>query len=470
MSAEGISRRFPLAQSVKDFSCLSERHGSACQIRTPAGEKQTMYQSSLTVNFGNLLLSLSDALELSNPSLMQHQMRTAYVAWEIAKRAGLTAEEIETIFLAALFHDIGALTPEEKILIHSFEEVDADRHCFKGKLLFELVPWLAPAAPLVRYHHREWQEWSADDPAKLVCCSQILLLADHLERRIDRSKYILLQNEEILADMQSLAGSVADPELVDCLRQAADREEFWLDLTSPRLYSLLLNFGPYQRRELSIDDLSEIANVFSFIIDFRSQFTATHSAGVAECAKRLADHFGLTSTEVKMMEIAGQLHDLGKLSIPNAILEKPSGLTREEFAVIKRHTYYTYSILNTIGGLGPIPEWGALHHEKLDGNGYPFRLPAQDIGTGSRIMQVADLFTAMAESRPYRKMGMPKDQIVRIFCDRVNEGTLDRRITGLVLNNYDVIREQVLARQEEVRMIYDSQFADAQTDSELLCA
>jgi HD-GYP domain-containing protein (c-di-GMP phosphodiesterase class II) len=221
---------------------------------------------------------------------------------------------------------------------------------------------------------------------------------------------------------------------------------------------------------VSSDDLSELANVFSFLIDFRSQFTATHSAGVAECAKALAELFGLTSTEVKSMEIAGQLHDLGKLSVPNTILEKSSGLTKEEFAIIKRHTYYTYTILKTIDGLGPIPEWAAFHHEKLDGTGYPFRVGEQDIDTGSRIMQVADLFTAMAESRPYRQIGMTKEQILKVFCDKVNDGVFDRRITGLLLNSYDIIRERVLARQDEVRVIYDSQFADEPAVAERLCA
>lgn len=429
-----------------------------------------MYQSGITIRFGNLLLSLSDALELFSPSLMQHQLRTAYVAWEIAKQAGLDDRQIETIFLAALFHDIGALTPEEKILVHQFEEVDVDQHCRKGEILFALVPWLAPAASIVRNHHRGWQEWPANASTELVRNSQILLLADHLERRIDRSRYILFQHDEIIADLEKLAGTVVGPEILVCLKQAADREAFWLDLTSPRLYSILLSFGPYQRRELSIDDLSEIANIFSFIIDFRSQFTATHSAGVAECAKCLAGFFGLTSAEVKTMEIAGQLHDLGKLSVPNAILEKSSGLTREEYAIIKRHTYYTYSVLNTIGGLGPIPEWGAFHHEKLDGTGYPFRLREDEINSGSRIMQVADLFTATAESRPYRKAGMSKDQIVKIFCEKVSSGVFDRRITGLLLNNYDAVRRQVLEKQEEVRAIYDSQFAEVPTSQERLCA
>lgn len=417
-----------------------------------------MYQSRIRINFGNLLLSMSDALELSNPLLMQHQLRTAYIAWEIAKAAGLNNEDTENLFLAALFHDIGALTPEEKAQIHQFEAENTDLHCERGATLFKQVPWLAPAAEIVRFHHRQWQQRSSNNEGSEMRNSQILMLADTLERLVNRSVYILHQHTDILDKLAQGSGECFDPELVECLKLAADREEFWLDLTSPRLYSYLLHFGPYQRKVMTVDDLAEIADVFSYIIDFRSQFTATHSAGVTECAVLLAKLFGLTEEEVKTMGIAGQLHDLGKLSIPNSILEKPSGLTREEFAIIKRHTYYTYSILNTIGGLGQIPEWAAFHHEKLDGSGYPFRMAGNNIRTGSRIMQVADIFTAMAESRPYRTHGMSKDQIVKILSDMVNHGNLDRKITGLLLNSYDDIREKVLARQIKARDFYDSHF------------
>ena len=74
--------------------------------------------------------------------------------------------------------------------------------------------------------------------------------------------------------------------------------------------------------------------------------------------------FGLTTSEVSLMKLAGYFHDIGKLAVPNVILEKPDKLTKEEFAVIKEHTYSTYTVLNSIGGLGHIPEWAAFHHEK----------------------------------------------------------------------------------------------------------
>ncbi|MDY6856257.1 MAG: HD domain-containing phosphohydrolase [Thermodesulfobacteriota bacterium] len=100
--------------------------------------------------------------------------------------------------------------------------------------------------------------------------------------------------------------------------------------------------------------------------------------------------------------------------MPNSILEKLGRLSKEEFAVIKKRTYFTYMVLNSIGGLEHIPEWAAFHHEKLDGSGYPFHINSEKLEIASRLMAVADIFTALPEDRPYR-VGMQHDEIKRIL-------------------------------------------------------
>ena len=150
------------------------------------------------------------------------------------------------------------------------------------------------------------------------------------------------------------------------------------------------------------------------------------------------------------MEIAGLLHDLGKLVIPNSILEKPAGLTHTEMAVIKQHTYYTFSILTTITGLQMIAEWGAYHHETLDGKGYPFRREAQEMNLGART------FTALAEDRPYRT-GMGAERIKTILQERANRGIQDPRIIKLLLENIEAVRKAVTERQEQARYYYQTE-------------
>ena len=158
------------------------------------------------------------------------------------------------------------------------------------------------------------------------------------------------------------------------------------------------------------------------------------------------------------MEAAGYLHDLGKLAIPNSILEKNGKLTMEEFSLMKSHTYYTYSVLNTIGGLQQIAEWGAYHHERLDGSGYPFHCKATELSIGARIMMVADIFTATAEDRPYRK-GMTREEVTKILKDFASRNLLEKRIVDLVVDNYQEIFFFMKQKQDAAREFYESQFA-----------
>ncbi len=120
---------------------------------------------------------------------------------------------------------------------------------------------------------------------------------------------------------------------------------------------------------------------------------------------------------------------------------------------MKQHTYHTFSILSTIGGLQMIAEWGAYHHERLDGKGYPFRREAHEINLGARIMAVSDIFTALAEDRPYRK-GMKAENITKILREQASRGIQDPHIVKLLLENLEEVRRHVTERQEQVRDYY----------------
>jgi HD-GYP domain-containing protein (c-di-GMP phosphodiesterase class II) len=219
---------------------------------------------------------------------------------------------------------------------------------------------------------------------------------------------------------------------------------------------LLLHNGPFQAIEIDISNIAIFAELLGMIVDFKSPFTATHSSGVAQCSMLLAGMVGMSESEVKLMEVAGLLHDLGKLVVPNLILEKPAGLTHAEMAVMKQHTYHTFSILSTIGGLQMIAEWGAYHHERLDGKGYPFRREAHEMNLGARIMAVSDIFTALAEDRPYRK-GMKTENINNILQEQASRGIQDPHIVKLLLENIKEVRQVVTERQEQARYYYQTE-------------
>ena len=414
-------------------------------------------KKELLVNLGNLLLSLSEVTDIANPFIAQHQHRTAFIALEVAKIAELKSEITENIFTAALLHDIGAITVEEKTSVHNFENVNENIHTIRGELLLDQIPWLRKISKIVRNHHRNWSDWEEDIENPIVLSSQIVLLADYVERLINRNKYILHQSTDIIEMIKKLSDTIISKKIVAYFVDLSKREDFWLDLTSTRLHSLLLNNGPFKSIQIGLEDISLISNLYRDLIDFKSRFTATHTSGVSKCAVKLSELLVFAELDKKSMMIAGNFHDIGKLVIPNSILEKPSKLTIDEYAIIRCHTYYTFNTLDSIGGLQRIAEWAAYHHEKLDGSGYPFHLDKEEIGTGSRIMMVADIFTAISEDRPYRK-GMSKNDIYRVIKTQTDKKMLDKRIVEVLFDNYDFINIQVKERQARALDFYEKRF------------
>lgn len=408
-----------------------------------------------TVNMGNLLLSLAEITDISNPKIAYHQLRTAFISNEIIKYSGADHVIAENTFTAALLHDIGALSVEEKSAVHSFQEDYLDPHCIQGEVFLSHTPWFKDIAKIVRNHHTKWLDWQESIDNPIVFASQVIFLADYVERLIDRSIFILHQPKTIIEKINTLKNIEVHEKIIQYFIAASEREEFWLDLISPRLYPILLYNGPLYHVKIDLDGILLISELFRDIIDFKSTFTATHTSGVSACAGRLAQFFGFSEVEVKLMRIAGNLHDVGKMVIPNQILEKPDKLTPEEFVVIKSHTYYSYYVIKTIGGLQQIAEWAAYHHEKLDGTGYPFRCKASEIDNGSRIMAVADIFTAVSEDRPYRK-GMPKNDVYRILRGQADKNYIDRRIIDVLFDNYETIDAEVKEKQRIARDYYES--------------
>lgn len=451
----GVGLELQLALVLRVSRKAAEK--AQLSVRAALCREENVYQN-VSVNLLNLVLSLSDALDLASPELSQHQLRTAFVAWELGKAAKLPPADMEKLFIAAALHDIGALSPENKIDIHRADVLDTEPHCILGEALLREAPIFAPCSKIVRFHHKPWQDWEEAIEIPVVLQSQIVLLADAVERLIDRQRYILHQNQEIISKIGSLAGTLVHPQVLDMFRSSAAREDFWLDLVSPRLYSLLLHNGPGRKIELDVPDLTIVSELFRNMIDFRSPFTATHSSGVAACASTISRLFGLTENETELMEVAGNLHDLGKMVVPNSVLDKPAKLTQEEFALMKQHTYFTYTILNTVGGIRNIAEWAAFHHEKLDGSGYPFHIDGTKLNVGARILAVADNFAALTEDRPYRK-GMAGDQVMAILRDMRERNFLDANVLNALHKNYDEVAAATATKQAKVREYYEQQYA-----------
>jgi diguanylate cyclase (GGDEF)-like protein len=136
-------------------------------------------------------------------------------------------------------------------------------------------------------------------------------------------------------------------------------------------------------------------------VDARDPSTANHSEVVSALAEAIGLQLGVEAEMVDHLRLAGLLHDLGKIGLPDSILKAPRRLTEEEFAIVKRHPEFGHSLLDGLG-IDPVEDWVLHHHEHWDGSGYPDGLAGEDIPLGARIILVADAFEAITADRPYR--------------------------------------------------------------------
>jgi putative nucleotidyltransferase with HDIG domain len=148
------------------------------------------------------------------------------------------------------------------------------------------------------------------------------------------------------------------------------------------------------------------------LLDLKDLNTGVHSTRLAEWAVRIGRDLGLDDDCLRDLEAAAILHDIGKIGTPDNILRKPSKLTEEEYAIIKKHPEYGWAVLRAVPGFERVSLFVLHHHEAFDGSGYPAGLQGDEIPIGSRIVSVMDSFDAMVSSRPYRK-GLPLEEAVR---------------------------------------------------------
>ena len=377
-------------------------------------------------------------MDMISPAVVNHHYRVAYIASAIASELSLTPDEKTNLVLAGALHDCGALSLKERINVLQFDARDVDVHAEQGYLLLSPFRPLQRAAALIRYHHTPWQwgEGSSVGGHPVPVGSHILHLADRIAVLINSRREMLGQVKGIRRRIEEQSGRLFAPQFVEAFGELWSREHFWFDMLSPSLGSILSRAMQSHTFELDRDEFLGLGDALRRLIDFRSPYTATHSMGVAAVAEKLARTVHFPEGQCHLMKVAGQIHDLGKLAIPKEILEKPGSLTTKEKQLMHRHPYFTYRTLEAVKGMAELSSWASFHHERLDGTGYPFHVKAEDLSPGSRMMAVADVFTAITEDRPYRK-GMQRRETTQTLEEMVKAKALDGDIVSALMFHFD---------------------------------
>ncbi len=392
------------------------------------------------INLHEAIYSLSDALDLVGVTHIHHGKRVAYMATECGKRMGWQGARLDDLFQAAILHDCGVSRTVVHAQLAQFEwEKEAD-HCKIGAELLASCSLLHHLATTILHHHTHWSELARlDFPDEVKLAANCIYMVDRVDVLslgvMSEGKDILLGKQEVRTRIAEKRGSWFHPDLVDAFLAVSGSDAFWLRLDSDNVDGYLATWLAHSsKREMRFNELKCLVKIFSHIVDAKSPFTRQHSDGVASLARYIGGLFELPKKNCEMLELAGFLHDLGKLRVPDELLEKPGRLTEAESTVMRRHSFDTYSVLKNVKGLETIALWAAEHHERVNGAGYPYQLSNGQLSLEARIIAVADVFQALAQQRPYRA-SLPPDEILRLLKEQVAGNRLDGAIVAQVEAN-----------------------------------
>ena len=370
----------------------------------------------------------------------RHGKRVAYISVCMAEKFGITGEALQDLAMCALLHD-NALTQyiSEEVRHDLIKDQTMDIsskklgvHCVYGEQNIKKLPFYTDVTNVILYHHenadgtgpfrKKWEE--------IPLFARIIHLCDTIDIIGNTGGYDQQNWEQAKAYLVKYENTIFDAECVKAFLEVFSEEKF-ADMGGEELEKRLWEKVPRKKQFCDEGTCKDLADFFAQIVDYKSEFTGMHSIGVAKKAAALAEHLGYDRLDIQKIYLAGALHDIGKMAIGNEILEKPGRLTDEEFSKMKNHAGYTYMILSEVEDFEEIRDWAALHHEKLDGSGYPFGRTAEELNEPERILACVDIYQALTEERPYKK-GMSHEQACGILEDMAQKGWIDATITEKV--------------------------------------
>jgi putative nucleotidyltransferase with HDIG domain len=419
-----------------------------------------------SIRLSEIISALSYALDLTEGQPMGHSVRACMIGMRLAEQIGMTKDEQAELYYALLLKDAGCSSNASRL----FHILNADEIKAKGDLktkdwtrigwesLHYALTHVGTGMPFLQRMQRLFQVAAKQqqDSCTLVQirCERGSSIAKQLgfSEAVASGIYNLdehwngqgypggLRHDEIpifsrIANLaqtlevfyneqgpveavdaaQNRSGRWFDPDLVKAAASLAKSGILWHGLENANLLQQVAALEPKHHRVTANDEsIDKICEAFAEVIDAKSPFTYRHSHGVAAAAVEIGEWFGMNPQSVKLLRRAALLHDIGKLSVPNSILEKPAKLTSAEWQIVRAHPYYTLEILKKIPGFARLSQDAAAHHEKLDGTGYWQGLKGEQLSTFARILAVADIFDALHAKRPYRD-GIPLEVVFQML-------------------------------------------------------
>ena len=433
---------------------------------------QNVFVQAPLIPLSEIISAFSVALDITQGHPQGHCMRSCLIGMRIAQELKLSTTDCSALFYSLLLKDLGCSSNAAKIsylfggddqrIKHSIRMIDTSNpgeclsNCWTNSAPGgSTIEKLIKMAAIIRSGAeggRKIAEIRCERGAEIARMLQlseatttaILDLDEHWNgggnpRRLKGEEISLLgricclaQSVEVFHSAYGLSSACEmarkrrakwfDPQLVDALTSFQGETEFWSHLESPNLIAQISRWEPEDVIVLADDmRLDRIAEAFARVVDAKSPWTFLHSTRVAEIAAGIAGQFNCSKGFEQDIRRAGLLHDIGKLGVSNAILDKPGKPTDEEFAQIKKHAEYSHKILKQVRAFHELAEVAGGHHERLDGRGYHRGLAGAEISFATRILTVADVCEAMTAKRPYRD-AMEWEQVRQVLAKRFRKG------------------------------------------------
>lgn len=404
------------------------------------------------VGLAEMLSALSHALDMTEGQPAGHTLRACLVGMRLGDELGLDREQREALYYALLLKDAGCSSnaarmavlfgsPDQQVkysmklvdwhqagrlAVHTFRNTGRDGgliarishflriartpdmtrdliaiRCDRGAEIVRSIGFPEATAFAVRSLDEHWNGRGYPDGLAgeaIPLLSRICLLAQTMEI------FFSARGADAAMDTVRLRrGTWFDPRLADMVLSWRKDEAWWSRLGAVDVADHVVAAEPGgAARQVDDDGLDRIAQAFAEIIDAKSPFTFRHSTGVAAYARDVAGTLGLPPEERRRIFRAGLLHDIGKLGISNRILDKAGPLTPEERSTVEQHPVYSRDILQRVSAFADFRDCAVLHHEKLDGSGYPWKRTGETLDPAARILAVADIYEALTADRPYR--------------------------------------------------------------------
>ena len=404
----------------------------------------------MKLDLTDMLYALSFALDKVETELLGvdtgHGKRVAYLALLMGKEAGFCEEELRDFIGCCLLHD-NALTEFihdelsnspmsarlalklSDVVEHGRHALDHD-HSITGEENIRLLPFRTDVKNIILYHHENADGTGAlgMTAAETTLKAQILHLADTVDATCPLRLETLTPAgfEEFRGWVLKRTGSLFSSEVTELFLKAVSYDKI-ASLQRDGIFPCLHRELHKEVLDYTGEEVRNIAKLFAKIVDYKSQFTQSHSRGVAEKAEIMARYYGFDEEKTIRFYFAGAMHDIGKLAVVNDILEKPGKLTANEFAEMKNHSEATHYILSQIKEIPDIVKWASHHHEKLNGSGYPQGLSAQELSFEDQLMACIAIYQALREKRPY-KDGLSHEKTISIMQAMADRGELNESI------------------------------------------